>query len=508
MRRATWTTSQCALVLVAATVALATPIAAAVTFNISPASITIRPSELDCLGPITFRITGLTLGQSVVVEEYADLNRNGSIDAGEPLLERFTVTDGQLPLIAGVRNMNVPGDDDGAENGQITATDFCGGLKIAGAYVLQLSDPAQEFAPVAQPFTVNQSAAPQGITGTVTAAASGQPVAHVPVMLTTESSSAFVAGAFADANGQYTLYTAPGSYKVVLLTVGPGYVANWTVGPTTVAAGQFVTQNTTLLAAGLTVSGMVSDAATGAGLPGLGVGAQSSTGLAAFGFTDSTGNYTFQVTAGNWQISPQSVGPGRLGYVAVRNKSSTTIAGNLSMNFQFPKVTALIYGTVMDTQGIPVGGLQMIGSEPNGPQQGKGHTFPPGADYSIGVVGGSWGVEPNGDDLAALGCSDPTGSVMVAPSDGQAVRQDFRLQCSIPTPTPTPSPTTCVGDCDGSGDVTVNEIITLVNMALGSQTQLSACPHGLPADLTDPSQVDVSLIIKAVNNALNGCAGD
>jgi hypothetical protein len=92
--------------------------------------------------------------------------------------------------------------------------------------------------------------------------------------------------------------------------------------------------------------------------------------------------------------------------------------------------------------------------------------------------------------------------------------------CLIPTPTPTPpsatdtpTPTvtpissTCVGDCDGSGDVTVNEIITLVTMALGSQTQLSACPHGIPPGITDVSQVDVAVIIQAVNNALNGCAG-
>jgi hypothetical protein len=64
---------------------------------------------------------------------------------------------------------------------------------------------------------------------------------------------------------------------------------------------------------------------------------------------------------------------------------------------------------------------------------------------------------------------------------------------------------TCVGDCDGSGDVTVDEIVTLVNMALGNQTQLSACPHGLPADVTDASQVDVAVIITAVNNALSGC---
>jgi hypothetical protein len=63
----------------------------------------------------------------------------------------------------------------------------------------------------------------------------------------------------------------------------------------------------------------------------------------------------------------------------------------------------------------------------------------------------------------------------------------------------------CTGDCDGSGDVTVNEIIILVNMALGTQTQLSACPHGIPANITDVSQVDVTVIITAVNAALNGC---
>jgi len=89
--------------------------------------------------------------------------------------------------------------------------------------------------------------------------------------------------------------------------------------------------------------------------------------------------------------------------------------------------------------------------------------------------------------------------------------------CATPSPTltptataaasPTPAPIVCVGDCDGRDGVTVNEIIILVNMALGSQTQLSACPLGLPADIMDASQVDVSLIIQAVNNALNGCGG-
>jgi hypothetical protein len=58
----------------------------------------------------------------------------------------------------------------------------------------------------------------------------------------------------------------------------------------------------------------------------------------------------------------------------------------------------------------------------------------------------------------------------------------------------------CTGDCDGSGDVTVNEIITLVNIALGT-AQTAACPHGVPSG----AEVDITLIIRAVNNALLTC---
>jgi hypothetical protein len=97
---------------------------------------------------------------------------------------------------------------------------------------------------------------------------------------------------------------------------------------------------------------------------------------------------------------------------------------------------------------------------------------------------------------------------------GIAVANPF-VASATPTPTPSPTPTStdtpqptptaaaaaCVGDCDGGGDVTVNELIVLVNIALGS-AQPSACPHGV----SSRSAVDIALIVQAVNNALNGCA--
>jgi hypothetical protein len=71
---------------------------------------------------------------------------------------------------------------------------------------------------------------------------------------------------------------------------------------------------------------------------------------------------------------------------------------------------------------------------------------------------------------------------------------------STPTATAVPTPTgvPCGGDCDGSGDVTVNEIIILVNIDLGA-ADASACPHGIPRE------VDITLIVQAVGYALTSC---
>jgi hypothetical protein len=60
---------------------------------------------------------------------------------------------------------------------------------------------------------------------------------------------------------------------------------------------------------------------------------------------------------------------------------------------------------------------------------------------------------------------------------------------------------TCAGDCDCSGGVTVTDIVKMVNIALGSQ-DISAC---LPGDGDSSGSINVTDIIKAVNNALGVC---
>lgn len=65
----------------------------------------------------------------------------------------------------------------------------------------------------------------------------------------------------------------------------------------------------------------------------------------------------------------------------------------------------------------------------------------------------------------------------------------------------TSSAVTCSGDCNGDGEVTVNELITMVNVALGTSAA-SACTAG---DANSDGEITVNEIVAGVNRALSGC---
>jgi hypothetical protein len=61
----------------------------------------------------------------------------------------------------------------------------------------------------------------------------------------------------------------------------------------------------------------------------------------------------------------------------------------------------------------------------------------------------------------------------------------------------------CTGDCKGDGVVTVDELLTMVNIALGN-APVSDCTLG---DASGDGQITVDEILTAVDAALNGCGG-
>ena len=77
---------------------------------------------------------------------------------------------------------------------------------------------------------------------------------------------------------------------------------------------------------------------------------------------------------------------------------------------------------------------------------------------------------------------------------------------ATPTPTATRTPTqtpksTCVGDCNNSGKVTVNDILKGINIAL-ENTVIDTCRA---LDVNDDNKVEVTELIAGVNNVLYGC---
>ncbi len=59
----------------------------------------------------------------------------------------------------------------------------------------------------------------------------------------------------------------------------------------------------------------------------------------------------------------------------------------------------------------------------------------------------------------------------------------------------------CIGDCDASGGVTIDELIAGVNIALGNAA-LTVCPV---FDCNGSGEVTINCLVSAVNAALNGC---
>jgi len=96
------------------------------------------------------------------------------------------------------------------------------------------------------------------------------------------------------------------------------------------------------------------------------------------------------------------------------------------------------------------------------------------------------------------------------PSDTRTPTATRTITPTPPTPTATPTrPATfeCVGDCGGNGEVTIEELIRMVNIALGLQTLCPGTNLGcLAGDAECDCQITVDDIIKAVNNSLNGCS--
>jgi hypothetical protein len=391
------------------------------------ADLSVTPSSASSTfsGSVDVTISGLTNGETVLLEKFQDRDGNGLADPSDPLVASYTLTDGQVTSIAGVRNRNIPGDDDGSANGQIALAFTFRALvefeRSIGPYVYRVSSPGGRFAPVTSPFVITPASYPQSVSGIITnASGSRVPYAGVGVL---DVNGEFVTGGGANAAGAYFFALPPGSYQ--LIAVHPGYVVDMSQAPqVNLAAGQSLSADLVLKAGSRTLSGRIRDAQTGIGLAGMQVFFQSGSGAIAIAFTDAAGDFNVSVPPGLWTVEPSELALALRGYPYLRSpKTNDLTAGDVSGTMiDVTRGTSLVYGTVTDDHAQKVAGLSAYCANQQNPIEGSGVTDANG-NYCVAAGPGDWWFGFSDDDLSRLGLLVQGTNFTL--SAGQALRVDF-----------------------------------------------------------------------------------
>lgn len=122
-------------------------------------------------------------------------------------------------------------------------------------------------------------------------------------------------------------------------------------------------------------------------------------------FTDTSGNYTLQVTPNTWNVHPTTGTAAERGYVdQTRTNVLVTSANISSLDFALSKPTALLYGTVKDTLGNPVVGVRVSTRDLSNSFHPVGRSLATNGSYSLGVQANTWTkIAPDSGDLALRG---------------------------------------------------------------------------------------------------------
>lgn len=127
--------------------------------------------------------------------------------------------------------------------------------------------------------------------------------------------------------------------------------------------------------------------------------------------------------------------------------------------------------------------------------------------------GGESGVRVTLPDIECDNCTLQVIQVMYDKPPFIIPGNDIYYQCAdlvlrrsgaaTPTasPSPSPPPPSCIGDCNGDGVVSVDEVVKLIVIALG-RVEVAACLSG---DGDASGSIEVDEIVTALQRSLNGC---
>jgi len=393
-------------------------------------TLTVTPSVISNTYPgvITLAITGVTNGEKVTVQRWLDLNGNGSIDAGEPMMDAGKITDNNNgnAIIGGVTNLNVPFDIN-STTGAITTTLNCPAALVldnmVGQYVFRvISSGGQATAT----FAVTNALLGQSISGIVYGSDGVTPFPHAVVVAQDQQANDPAGGVVADATGHYFLALRPSSYSLV--TAFPNYYYDQSLAPSVVLTnGMLATNNLTLTNGTVTISGSVYDAGNSNSIGGM-LMQMSSGSFFAIAFTDTNGNYSNSVTPSFWTIQPVKQRLARRGYVEpeARFQADATAGSVTNANIALPRGNALFYGRITDNHGAPFANIELDGGDGNN-FDSKGYSDQNGY-FAVAILGDRtnyWNCNANDGKNSILNGYIVNSNESVTNAPNQATLENF-----------------------------------------------------------------------------------
>ena len=402
------------------------------SFTLSAATLTVSPSVVSNTYPgvITLQIGGLTNGEQVIIQKWLDGNANGSIDASEPVIDIFKITDNNITsaLIGGITNLNVPFDLNSATGAITTTLNFPEAVTLenmVGHYVFQVVSPSGRFSPVTATFVVTNATLSQSISGIIYSNGV-TPLPYAVVVAQDQQKNNPVAAVVADSNGHFFLTLPPSSY--FLVAGMPNFYQDQSQAPSVILTnGMAATNNLSLTNGAVTIYGNVYDAANSNGIGGLLLTLKSGS-LFAIAFTDTNGNYSAAVSPSFWKIQPAKQRLARRAYVLPGATFQVNATGGnvTNANIALPKGTALFYGRITDNSNTPYANIEFDGSLGNS-YNAKGYSDANG-NYAVAVLGDNtnyWNCSANSGKNSSLANFIINSPNSVTLSNNQAVLENF-----------------------------------------------------------------------------------
>jgi hypothetical protein len=419
-----------------------------ITFELSDSII-----PTDYFGYIDAYISGLSKGQTVLLERFLVDNDEGLIGPNAILMDSRLITDGLLPLIGEEPNYNETLDYIEVDFEAVTFRDgeietyfpIRGGLEaIPGEYVYRVSSPLGSFDPKTQRLTIVESPTEQMFTGRVVS--NGEPVPGAIVGLLQSvggSYSHLKTASVADEDGYYTLY-APFEDEFEVAAVAPGYVGPLSIGADSYIEFEEVVERDIELEAGTrTISGSVIDSVTGKPVAGLAVtfvtgseDGEPDGRFFTYAWTDANGVFSVSVTPGIWGLALKPSEVSSRSYLAGLKKMLLTVDTREEdvTEVSLPLVRGecmvsgyLLSDTLLDEsgKGIPLEGVEVFAYNEELNLAASGVTYEDGW-FNLAVTPGHWIVFPFSYDLEARAHS----GAKSYPIHFSAVDQSIRLDIS------------------------------------------------------------------------------